>query len=66
MIFKLQKIKTRRKFLKEGRGKKKFYTLYTGLLFRNHGSKKKFGCNILNIQRKQNKTAFSISRKIIN
>jgi len=42
MIFKLQKIKTRRKFLKEGRGKKKFYTLYTGLLFRNHGSKKKF------------------------
>ena len=29
MIFKLQKIKTRRKFLKEGRGKKKNSILYT-------------------------------------
>ena len=36
MIFKLQKIKTRRKFLKEVREEKKSYTLYTGLLFRNH------------------------------
>lgn len=55
MIFKLQKIKARKTFFKEGRGKKNSYTLYTGLLFRNHGSKKEFGCNVLNTQRKKKK-----------
>lgn len=60
MIFKLQKIKTRRTFLKKEK-RKKFYT-HTLNSSETSGSKKEFGCNILNTQRKK-ETTFSVSRK---